>query len=164
MPREKSAGAIIVREERGIPLYLLLHYPTSKRSKREYWDFPKGHVEHAETEEQTVRREVQEETGIQDLVFIKGFRETINYFFQVGEKRIFKTVVFYFAKTKTAQVQISFEHQGFVWLPYDRAMLQLKFKNAKRLLTKAHNLLSGTSIQVGKENSQRASSDVQANR
>ncbi|MBI1984677.1 MAG: NUDIX domain-containing protein [Candidatus Wildermuthbacteria bacterium] len=142
MPKEKSAGAIICREEGGRPLYLLLHYPLTKRSKKEYWDFPKGHAEQGETEEQTVRREVQEETGISDLEFIPGFREAINYFFQAEGRKIFKTVVFYFARTRTSQVKISFEHAGFVWLSFEEAMMKLKFKNAKRLLTKAHHLVS----------------------
>ena len=57
MKREKSAGAIVFRKEKE-PVYLLLHY------EAKHWDFPKGHVEKNETDEQTVRREIQEETGI----------------------------------------------------------------------------------------------------
>lgn len=142
MPKEKSAGSIIFREEGGKLLYLLLHYPSTKRAKKEYWDFPKGHVEQGETEEQTVRREVKEETNIQDLRFVRGFRETINYFFQAEGKKIFKTVVFYLAKTNTSEVKISLEHVGFMWLPFNEALLQLKFLNAKRLLTKAQRIIS----------------------
>ena len=142
MPKERSGGALVYRMEHGVPFFLLLLYPFSNRSKREYWDFPKGHVEQQETEEQTVRREVLEETGIEDLVFDKRFREIIQYFFQVKGDKIFKTVVFYLAKTNTRQVQISEEHLGFQWLPYERALKQVRFINAKQLLNKAHSLLS----------------------
>ena len=76
MPREKSAGALIFRIENNIPYYLLLHYPSG------HWEFAKGHVEEGETEEQTVKREVQEETGISDLIIIPGFREYIKYSFR----------------------------------------------------------------------------------
>ncbi|MDP2735135.1 MAG: NUDIX domain-containing protein [bacterium] len=60
MPKEQSAGAVVFRTENKEPQYLLLHYPTTKRAKREYWDFPKGHQEGKETEEQAAGREIEE--------------------------------------------------------------------------------------------------------
>ena len=65
MRKEKSAGAIVFRIENTKPKYLLLHYPSSANAKKEYWDLPKGHVEEGETEEETARREVKEETGLE---------------------------------------------------------------------------------------------------
>ena len=80
MPREKSTGAIIYRMENGIPLYLLLHYTPSNEGKRGQWGFAKGHVEVGETEIETAKREIFEETGIQDLKFIPGFKRLEKYF------------------------------------------------------------------------------------
>lgn len=34
------------------------------------WTFPKGHIEPGEADEETARREIQEETGLTDLEFI----------------------------------------------------------------------------------------------
>lgn len=144
MPKETSAGAIVFRKERGQPLYLLLHYPSSQKTKREYWDFAKGHIEKGETELETVKREVQEETGITDLTFIAGFKEAISYMFQVKGQKIFKTVVFYLGETLQKEVQISFEHLAYQWLPYEKALLQLKFPNARKLLKKSHDLISSS--------------------
>ena len=141
MPKEQSAGAIIFRIENKQPYYLLLHYPTGKRTKREYWDFPKGHLEKGETEKQTALREVQEETGLREIAFVPEFKERIQYYFRVEEKTIFKTVVFFLASTKKKKVRISFEHEGFVWLPFEKAMKKLKFANARRILTRAHHFL-----------------------
>lgn len=141
MPKEKSAGAVVFRMTGDTPQFLLLHYPTSKRTKREYWDFPKGHLEQGETEETAARREIQEETGLKDVSFALGFRERIQYFFRVKERTIFKTVIFFLAKTQEKKVKISFEHEGFVWLPFEPALAKLKFKNAKQILTKAHRFL-----------------------
>lgn len=144
MPKEISAGSLIVRFENKKPFFLLLHYPGRRRSGRGYWDFPKGHVEGTETEEQTVRREVEEETGIRELEFFNGFRQTIRYFFQTQEGKIFKIVIFYLAKTKEKDVRVSFEHTGYQWATFAEAMDQLKFNNAKILLTKANQFLSRT--------------------
>jgi len=141
MPKEQSAGAIIFRAGKKEPWYLLLHYPTSKRAKREYWDFPKGHLEKGETQQQAAAREVMEETGLKDVSFIPGFQEHIQYYFRVKEKTIFKTVVFFLASTEKREVKISFEHEGFVWLPFGEAMKKLKFANAKRILKRAHRFL-----------------------
>jgi len=141
MPVEKSAGAVVFRREKNKIFYLLLHYPSSAKAKEDYWDFPKGHIEKGERELETVKREVEEETGLNDIKIIEGFREWIRYFFKFKNKNIFKIVVFYLAETKKKKVKISFEHIGFKWLVYEEAMEKLKFKNAKNILEKANRFL-----------------------
>lgn len=153
MPIEKSAGAVIFRKEprsrinslrgkKGITKYLLLHYPSTSRAPREYWDFPKGHIEKGEDETKTVKREVEEETGLKDIKFIEGFKEWIKYFFRHKGKNIFKIVTFLLAETKEKKIKISFEHLGYEWLPYEEAIEQLSFKNAKEILRKANAFLT----------------------
>jgi predicted SAM-dependent methyltransferase len=39
------------------------------------------------------------------------------------------------------QVEISFEHIGFIWLDYEHALEKLTFKNARDVLKKAHDFL-----------------------
>ena len=146
MPREISAGAVIFRRDNDEISYLLLHYRSG------HWDFPKGHVEKGETEEETVKREVAEETGIKDIKIIKGFKKWIKYAFrqvydleeEKGKKApwVFKRVTFYLAETKTDKVKISYEHTGYKWLPYDEALEQLTFQNAKEILKKANDFLT----------------------
>ncbi|MFH0868323.1 MAG: NUDIX domain-containing protein [Candidatus Woesearchaeota archaeon] len=134
MKREKSAGGIIFRKDKE-PIYLLLHYEEG------HWDFPKGHVEEGEKDFDTVKREVEEETGIKDIEIIKDFKEKIQYYFKFKKELISKEVVFYLAKTKTEQIKLSFEHIGSVWLPYDKALEKLTYKNAKEILKKANEFL-----------------------
>lgn len=148
MPKEKSAGAIIFRIVDGVPHYLLLHYPSG------HWEFAKGHIEKNENFEKTIRREVKEETGIEDLKIMPGFKEYIKYFFRKSyglkgqEKKtapwVFKLVVFYLAETKKEDVKISEEHKGFLWLPYEQALKRLTYKNAKELLRKSNDYLIST--------------------
>jgi len=141
MPVEKSAGAVIFRKEGSKPLFLLLHYPSNTKSPKEYWDLPKGHIEKGERELETVEREVEEETGLNDVKFIEGFKEWIKYFFRWKSKNILKFVTFYLAETKEKNVKISEEHIGYKWLSYEEAIDQLTFKNAKEILKKANDFL-----------------------
>lgn len=144
MPKEKSAGAIIYRVENNKPYYLLLRY------ERGHWEFPKGHIEPGETEEETVKREIFEETGLNDIEIKPGFKEYIKYFFRqyisnVSEEDrkkgktpwVFKLVVFFVAETKNSDVKISPEHIGFIWLPIAEAVKKTTFKNSKLLLKRA---------------------------
>jgi len=147
MPVERSAGAIIFKKEDSNNLFLLLHYPSaSHRATEEYWDLPKGHIEKWEKIKETVKREVEEETGLKDIEIFPGFKETIKYFFKWEGKNIMKFVTFYLIETKTKEIKISGEHIGFKWLPYEEALEQLTFKNAKEILKKANNFLSKKSL------------------
>lgn len=141
MPVEKSAGAIIFRKDNVKILYLLLHYPSGSRAGKDYWDFPKGHIEKGEKVEETIKREVEEETGLKNIKFIEGFKEWIKYFFKFKKQNIFKIVTFLLVETKRKGVRVSFEHIGYKWLSYDEAIKQLTFKNAKEILKKANNFL-----------------------
>jgi len=140
MPLEKSAGAIIFRKDKEVK-YLLLHYPSSAKANKDYWDLPKGHIEKGEKELDTVKREVKEETGLEDIEIIGGFKEWIKYFFRFESKTIFKIVTFYLAETKTKDIKISSEHIGYKWLSYKEALNQLTFKNAKVIFKKANEFL-----------------------
>jgi 8-oxo-dGTP pyrophosphatase MutT (NUDIX family) len=153
MPREKSAGAIIFRKDSGNIYYLLLHYP-SKNRRGGHWEFAKGHVEEGESDEETVRREIFEETGIGDLKILPGFKQHIKYFFRQYRENIteedkkkgkspwiFKLVTFFAAETKIKDIKISHEHTGFLWLPIEEAIKKTTFKNSKRLLKEANNFI-----------------------
>jgi len=134
MKYEKSAGAVLFIKEKE-STYLLLQY------EAKHWDFPKGNIEKGETDLQTVKREIEEETSIKDIEIIQDFKEIMQYHFKFEGELINKTVVYYLAKTKSKEVKISFEHIGFEWLPYDKALEKLSFKNAKDILEKAHKFL-----------------------
>lgn len=132
---ERSAGAVIFRDTNLGPLFLLLHYPSG------HWDFVKGKIEENEEDCQTVIRESKEETGIDDLKFIDGFKETIEYNFQYDGRLIHKSVIFFLAKTEITKVMISHEHLDFTWLNFDEALTKTTYENAKIILKKANKLI-----------------------
>lgn len=145
---EVSVGAVLFRERQpGQRQYLLLEYPSG------HFDFAKGHVEPGETEEETLRREVVEETGFTALT-IMSHRMSIRYFYVAkgneAEKRkvqgrgtwIFKQVHFYPAQVMSdTDVTISHEHTGAVWLSYAEAVARATFDNAKNLIVQTEALL-----------------------
>ena len=55
---------------------------------------------------------------------------------------ISKIVTFLLAETKQKRVKISWEHIGYQWLPFEEAINQLSFKNAKEIIKKANDFLT----------------------
>ena len=133
MTEEKSCGAVVFKQQKdGSVKYLLLHYESG------HWDFPKGNQEKKETEEQTVAREIKEETGIEDIEFVDGFRETIKYFYKKDEETVYKEVAYFLAESITYDVKLSFEHIGYAWMSYENAYKRLTYNNSKEVLNKAN--------------------------
>ena len=135
IPIESSAGAIIFLRKNDTFYFLLLHYEAG------HWDLAKGHIEEGETLKETVIREVKEETGIDDLKFISGFQGKTEYYFTFKGKKIFKTNKLFLAETKKEEINLSFEHKSFVWLPYHKALEKITFENTKKVLKKAMQFL-----------------------
>jgi len=132
--QEKSCGAVVFVKNAEI-IYLLLQYEAG------HWDFVKGNVEPNESEKDTVLRELKEETGIDATQTIEGFKERIIYYYRRQGSTVHKEVVFFLIEADTKKVTLSFEHVGFDWLNYERALEKLTFKNAKDVLQKAHAFL-----------------------
>jgi bis(5'-nucleosidyl)-tetraphosphatase len=139
MREERSAGIVLWRtapSDPSVKLYLLLDYGR-------HWDFPKGHVEPGETDEQAAVRELFEETGIQDAVFIPGFQRLVDYYFRSNKHGVIhKTVVFFLAQTTTPNVKISDEHVGYNYSTFDDALKQLTYASARDILRAAHEFQS----------------------
>ncbi len=135
MPHEKSAGVILFREGKEGNKYLILHYESG------HWDFVKGKIEREEKIEDTIRREMREETGIISFEFIPGFEKKINYFFRRDGVMVYKEVAFRLAKTTEEKVELSYEHVGSEWLSYEDAKAKVTYDNARDILRKAHHFL-----------------------
>lgn len=129
MRHEKSCGAVVYRADK----YLLIRHTNGR-----YWGFPKGHVEKDETETETARREVYEETGL-DIRFIMGFRETISY---MPVKNTIKEAVYFLAFAKRYEVALQQEEIcSYAWLGFEDALCYLSFDDLKAVFRKAHDFL-----------------------
>ena len=112
-----SAGVVVVRRCPTDWLFLML------RAYRN-WDFPKGMVETGEDPLAAARREVREETLIEDLEFQWGevYRETGPY----GERKIAR---YYLAATRTEKITLPVsaelkrpEHDEWRWFDREKAL------------------------------------------
>jgi len=125
MKQEKSCGCIVINNKNEV---LLIHHNGG------HWDFPKGHVEDGETEIETAKREVKEETNI-DVEINEKFRYTIKY---SPKQDVIKEVVYFLAKnindSKKAQIE---EVSEVNWFSYEEAIEKITYDNARYLLKKA---------------------------
>lgn len=112
-----SAGVVVVRRGPIDWLFLML------RAYRN-WDFPKGMVEPGEEPLAAARREVREETLIEDLEFNWGevYQETGPY----GNRKIAR---YYVAATRTEKITLPVspelgrpEHDEWRWVDRERAL------------------------------------------
>jgi bis(5'-nucleosidyl)-tetraphosphatase len=137
---ETSAGAVLYRINENVDIeYLILNYSFG------HWDFPKGNIESGETEIETIKREVFEETGIDDINIITDFRQQISYKYRKKSRLVNKSVIYHLAETKSKQVVLSFEHNDYIWLGYNEALKKLSFENSRKVLKNANDFLSNQS-------------------
>lgn len=128
MKSEKSCGAFVLDGKKVLII---------KQKKSGNFGFPKGHVEDGETEEQTVIREVKEETGI-DVELMSDKRYSISY---IQNETINKEVVYYLAKliNKDSQEKQEKEISDIIWVDIEDVENTLSFENIKELWLAAKN-------------------------
>jgi len=131
---ETSCGFILVNFDS----VLLLQYPQG------HWSYPKGHVEGEEDHYTTARRELAEETGIEEIEIDSGWRDRTEYTFMRKGRKIPKQVFWYIASTNELNVTLSHEHTNYLWLNFEEAESLLTFSQEKQLLKSAHSYLQST--------------------
>jgi bis(5'-nucleosidyl)-tetraphosphatase len=129
---ERSAGFVLFRRCEGRRLYLVLRHRSGG-----HWAFPKGRIEPCEGELAAARREIAEETGIEELRPVPGFRATSTYCFARGDRSISKTVVYFLAEAEAERVRLSHEHSDAAWLEADNAKRRLSHAESRRILDEA---------------------------
>jgi bis(5'-nucleosidyl)-tetraphosphatase len=138
---ERSAGAVVFSiKSPGNVLFLLLRYGAG------HWDFPKGNIEDGEDEIQAAYREIREETGIENVMFLEGFNKKVEYNYKRHRNVVHKEVIFFLAKTDSQKVILSNEHIAYSWTDFDNAIAKLTYMTAKNILVKAQDHLKSEYI------------------
>lgn len=133
MLHEKSCGAIVYRKFHGNTEILLIKHVNSG-----HWSFPKGHVEQNESEIETAKREIMEETSI-DVIIDPTFRETVTY---SPKKDTVKMVVYFLAKARNIDYAPQEDEISEIrWVDISHASHILSYENDRTIVTKARNAI-----------------------
>ena len=137
MKLEKSCGAVVFSRRGGELRFVIVQEQTGAYS------FPKGHMEGDETELETARREIREETGLRP-VFLEGFRQMEEY--DLGEKPgMRKRVVYFLAECgDETPVPRQGEISGILLVSYAEALTLFYHESKRRILTAAYEYLTKT--------------------
>jgi 8-oxo-dGTP pyrophosphatase MutT (NUDIX family) len=129
---ERSAGGVVYRMDGGRAVFLLI------RDSYKNWGFPKGHLEPDEPPELAALREVQEETGLDDLA-LRGEIDTIDWYFRFRGRLIHKVCHFYLMESPSAETSPQRE-EGITacrWVPMLDAKACISYANARAVLERA---------------------------
>ncbi|MPZ07095.1 MAG: NUDIX domain-containing protein [Nitrososphaeraceae archaeon] len=131
---EQSIGAVIAYR----PSHSLHKQFVLLKSPRGDWNFVKGHEENQETDHDTLKREIFEETGITSFN-IFNYLGNIKYKIMKAGLPVQKEVKFYYVTTDHNQVILSNEHVDYIWVYYEQARKLLTFSQSNLILEKIMN-------------------------
>lgn len=138
--KERSIGIIPVLVNSEEPLFLLV-----KSKLHGHWGLPKGHSEPNETEKETAKRELLEETGIEDIEINSNKEFNESYSFTKNGTKYNKNVKYFigYLQNKDNYVPEDFkeEIQDNKWVTYKEIMNKPEFEKARAVVEKAYNHL-----------------------
>ena len=147
MPREFSAGAVLVRRLRG-RWWVAAIRPGGKPER--VWALPKGNIGPGESPEATAVREVTEETGLEGVSL--GKLGDVKYVYtRKGGQRVFKVVSFYLLRYRRGRIDDvprTFRHEvdEARWLPLEEAPRLLAYRGEKEMAAKALAMLQADAV------------------
>lgn len=134
MNYEKACGAVVFTQIDDEIKYVIIQQIEG------FHGFPKGHVEEAETEEQTALREINEEIGVK-VKLIDGFKKIVEY---PLPKKVdtMKQVVYFVAEYQEQELKMQEEELlSIKLLSYADAMNILEYENSKEILKEANDFI-----------------------
>jgi 8-oxo-dGTP pyrophosphatase MutT (NUDIX family) len=130
--REHSAGGVVFRRDPAGPRYLLI------LDGHGNWGFPKGHLDRGETALDAARREVAEETGVDDLVLYGELGE-IDWYFRTRDAVVHKYCEYFLFESPgaTPRPQTDEGITDCQWFALPDAMERTTYENSRVILRRA---------------------------
>lgn len=110
----------------------------------DFWIFPKGHAEGSESPKEAALRELEEETGVPEVVVHNDTPISISYSFVHEGIRIEKTVEYFIGVCATKNTHISQPHEikELRWCSSEEAYDLLTHQNSRDVLKQAMDTVS----------------------
>jgi ADP-ribose pyrophosphatase YjhB (NUDIX family) len=129
--RETTSGGIIFRRnQKTNQLEILLIQDAKNR-----WTIPKGHVEEGEEPKDTAKREIQEETGLQEMK-VMNWLGKVNFRYRRGHTLVLMTMHIYLVQGQGDTDKLSGEDwlSDIKWLPAQDAMDKIAYEDIGKLI------------------------------
>jgi 8-oxo-dGTP pyrophosphatase MutT (NUDIX family) len=129
--RETTSGGIIFRRNKHTnQLEILLIQDAKNR-----WTIPKGHVEEGEEPKDTAKREIQEETGLQEMK-VMNWLGKVNFRYRRGHTLVLMTMHIYLVQGLGDTDKLSGEDwlSDIKWLPAQDAMDKIAYEDIGKLI------------------------------
>jgi ADP-ribose pyrophosphatase YjhB (NUDIX family) len=101
------------------------------KHQTQHWDIPGGRIQEGHTVSDTLQREVEEETGIKEIIDVEFFTAVVSNFkdIPVGDHKVGLMLMVYKVKVpQDSKVTLSHEHSGFEWVNREEAAKRLEYK------------------------------------
>ena len=128
--REPTAGGIVFRRDKKGAIEILLIQDAKDR-----WTIPKGHIEEGETAQQTARREIGEEAGLQHVDML-GWLGKIHFRYRRIDKLVLMTTQIYLVRAKgdTDAIQKEDWMNDIKWFKFHDALDAIEYEDIGKLM------------------------------
>lgn len=132
----------LIRREDGKILLLKVNSKKLTNCKAEYWDIPGGRIQRGSTVEETLKREVLEETGIKKIISIKPMKMVLsNIRIPMGSGDVGLILSIFDCKVgKIDNIKLSDEHMEVDWVSPKAAAKLLEYKYPKDFTSKIESI------------------------
>lgn len=133
---ENSCGAIVFNNK--IKKFLIVKMFNGN------WGFPKGHIEEYETQVETAKREVFEETGI-EINIVSDKKYEIKY---IPNETTIKKVTFFIGITENEEVTVDEQEiEAYKWCSYEEALKTITYRLQKEVLENSYKILKQKNLE-----------------